>query len=134
MYVKCFSFFLGESKWLKEKVWVGMCVLRGVSEYIKIWLVLICLWMFHSMMFVIYLIFYVGRHLDCFQYIAIHTHCWNEYPFTVIFEYRSISLEWIPGNGIWGQEVIHILHLINSLVLLLSKTCKNDIGLDRLSF
>lgn len=70
VYIKCSGFFLGESAWMREKVWVyveGVCL----REYVKICLVLIYLWVFHSMMFIINLIFYVCRHLDCFRYIAI---------------------------------------------------------------
>lgn len=56
-------------EWVNDREGVGVCGVC-VWEYIRIWLVLIYLCIFHSMMFIIYLIFYVGRHLDCFQYIA----------------------------------------------------------------
>lgn len=68
------SFLVRVSEWERRGECGYVCVEGYVWEYIKNWLVLICLWMFHSMMFVIYLSFYVGRHLDCFstwQYIYI---------------------------------------------------------------
>ena len=67
VYVKCFSFLVRVSEW--ERRGECGCVCWGVClrECIKIWLGLIYLWMFHSMMFVVYLVFYVGRHLDCFS-------------------------------------------------------------------